>query len=84
VFFHQGVELYNIARRARKDVVLIEYAGEDHGLRKKANQIDYQHRLFQWFGHYLKDEPAQAWITSGETYLEHERELKKRKAATKN
>ena len=84
VFFHQGVELYNIARRARKDVVLIEYAGEDHGLRKKANQIDYQRRLFQWFGHYLKDEPAQAWITSGETYLEHERELKKRKAATKN
>jgi dipeptidyl aminopeptidase/acylaminoacyl peptidase len=82
VFFHQGVELYNIARRAKKDVVLIEYAGEDHGLRKKANQIDYQRRIFQWFGHYLKDEPAQAWITSGETYLEHERELKKRKAAT--
>jgi fermentation-respiration switch protein FrsA (DUF1100 family) len=85
VFFHQGVELYNIARRARKDVVLIEYAGEDHGLRKKSNQIDYQHRIFAWFGHYLKDEPAAPWITSGETYLEHERELKKLKAAsTKN
>ncbi|PYT86123.1 MAG: hypothetical protein DMG41_20685 [Acidobacteria bacterium] len=82
VFFHQGVELYNIARRARKDVVLIEYAGEDHGLSKKANQIDYQRRIFQWFGHYLKDEPAQAWITNGETYLEHERELKQRKAAS--
>jgi dienelactone hydrolase len=81
VFFHQGVELYNIARRAKKDVVLIEYAGEDHGLRKKANQIDYQRRIFQWFGHYLKDEPAAAWITTGETYLEHERELKKLKAA---
>ena len=81
VFFHQGVELYNIARRAKKDVVLIEYAGEDHGLRKKANQIDYQRRIFQWFGHYLKDEPAEAWITTGETYLEHERELKKRNAA---
>src|SRR5256885_4403585 len=51
---------------------LIEYAGEDHGLSKKANQIDYQRRIFQWFGHYLKDEPAQAWITNGETYLEHE------------
>ncbi len=82
VFFHQGVELYNIARRARKDVVLIEYAGEDHGLRKKANQIDYQRRIFAWFGHYLKDEPAAAWITNGETYLEHERELKKLKAAS--
>jgi dienelactone hydrolase len=85
VFFHQGVELYNIARRAKKEVVLIEYAGEDHGLRKKANQIDYQRRIFQWFGHYLKDEPAPDWIAKGETYLAHERELKKLKAAsTKN
>ena len=82
VFFHQGVELYNIARRAKKDVVLIEYAGEDHGLRKRANQIDYQRRIFQWFGHYLKDEPAAPWITKGETYLDHERELKKLKAAS--
>jgi dienelactone hydrolase len=84
VFFHQGVELYNIARRAKKDVVLIEYAGEDHGLRKKANQIDYQRRIFQWFGHYLKDEPAPDWITKGETYLARERELKKLKAAAGN
>ena len=84
VFFHQGVELYNIARRAKKNVVLLEYAGEDHGLRKKANQIDYQHRIFAWFGHYLKDEAAQPWITAGESYLDHERELKKLKAANGN
>jgi len=80
VFYHQGVELYNIARRAKKEVVLIEYAGEDHGLRKKANQIDYQHRIYAWFGHYLKDEPAPAWISKGESFLDHERELKKLKA----
>jgi fermentation-respiration switch protein FrsA (DUF1100 family) len=82
VFFHQGVELYNIARRAKKEVVLVEYGGEDHGLRKKANQIDYQRRIFAWFGHYLKDEPAAPWISKGETYLDHERELKKLKAAS--
>ncbi|HMD08980.1 MAG TPA: prolyl oligopeptidase family serine peptidase [Candidatus Acidoferrum sp.] len=80
VFFHQGVELYNIARRAKKNVVLLEYAGEDHGLRKKPNQIDYQRRIFAWFGHYLKDEPAAAWITNGESYLDRERELKQLKA----
>jgi dienelactone hydrolase len=80
VFFHQGVELYNIARRAKKNVVLLEYAGEDHGLRKKADQMDYQRRIFAWFGHYLKDEPAPVWITNGESYLEHQRELKKIKA----
>jgi acetyl esterase/lipase len=80
VFFHQGVELYNIARRAKKDVVLLEYAGEDHGLRKKPNQMDYQRRIFAWFGHFLKDEPAESWITGGESYLDRERELKKLKA----
>ena len=77
VFYHQGVELYNIARRARKNVVLLVYGGEDHGLRKKADQVDYQRRIFAWFGHYLKGEPAPAWITEGESYLDHQRELKK-------
>jgi fermentation-respiration switch protein FrsA (DUF1100 family) len=80
VFFHQGVELYNIARSAKKNVVLLEYAGEDHGLRKKSDQMDYQRRIFAWFGHYLKDEPAPTWITNGESYLEHQKELKKIKA----
>ncbi len=77
VFFHQGVELYNIARRAGKEVVLLEYAGEDHGLSKKADQIDYQRRIFAWFGHYLKGEPALPWMENGETYLDRQRELKK-------
>ena len=77
VFFHQGVELYNIARRAGKEVVLLEYAGEDHGLSKKADQIDYQRRIFAWFGHYLKGEPAQPWMENGESYLDRQRELKK-------
>lgn len=83
VFWHQGIELYNIARRAKKDVVLLAYAGEDHGLRKKPNQIDYQRRILQWFGHYLKNEPAPAWITSGMSVLEREQELKRAKAAAK-
>ncbi len=77
VFFHQGVELYNIARRAGKEVVLISYAGEDHGLSKKADQVDYQRRIFAWFGHYLKGETAQNWIANGETYLDHQKALKR-------
>jgi dipeptidyl aminopeptidase/acylaminoacyl peptidase len=80
VFYHQGVELFNIARRARKNVVLLVYQGEDHGLRKKADQVDYQRRIFAWFGHYLKDEPAPAWITEGQSYLDHQREVRAAKA----
>lgn len=80
VFFHQGVELYNVARRAKKNVVLLVYAGEDHGLRKKPDQIDYQRRLFAWFGHYLKGEQAPGWITEGQSYLDRQQEVKKLKA----
>jgi dipeptidyl aminopeptidase/acylaminoacyl peptidase len=70
VYWHQGVELYNAARRAKKDVVLLVYGGEDHGLRQKANQIDYHRRIMEWFGHYLKAEPAAPWITSGVSFLD--------------
>jgi dipeptidyl aminopeptidase/acylaminoacyl peptidase len=80
VFYHQGIELYNIARRAKKNVVLLVYGGEDHGLRKKADQVDYQHRIFAWFGYYLKGDPAPAWVTDGESYLDHQRDLKKTKS----
>jgi dipeptidyl aminopeptidase/acylaminoacyl peptidase len=80
VFFHQGVELYNIARRAGKEVVLLVYAGEDHGIRKKADQIDYQRRIFAWFDHYLKGQAAAEWITEGEPYLKRQQELKTSKA----
>jgi dipeptidyl aminopeptidase/acylaminoacyl peptidase len=80
VFWHQGIELYNLARRAKKEVVLIAYAGEDHGLRKKPNQIDYHRRIVEWFGHYLKNEPAPSWIAEGVRYIDRERELKALKA----
>ncbi|MBO0860621.1 MAG: S9 family peptidase [Chloracidobacterium sp.] len=79
VDWRQSVELYNIARRAKKDVVMLVYGGEDHGLRKKSNQIDYHRRIQQWFAHYLKDEPAAPWITKGMSFLEREQELKQLK-----
>ncbi len=78
VFWHQGVELYNAARRARKDVFLLVYGGEDHGLRQRANQVDYHRRIMDWFGHYLKGEPAAAWIKNGVSFLD------KDKAATRS
>jgi dipeptidyl aminopeptidase/acylaminoacyl peptidase len=71
VDWHQGVEFYNFARRAgRDDFVMLVYPGEDHSLRQRENQIDYHRRILQWFGHYLKGEPAPEWITRGMTWLE--------------
>jgi dipeptidyl aminopeptidase/acylaminoacyl peptidase len=66
VYWHQAVEYYNYARRAgRDDVVMLVYPGEDHGLRKKENQVDYHRRINEWFGHYLKGEPAPKWMLEG-------------------
>ncbi|MBR9988464.1 MAG: S9 family peptidase, partial [Gemmatimonadetes bacterium] len=71
VDWHQGVEFYNFARRAgREDFVLLVYPGEDHGLRKRENQIDYHRRILQWFGYWLKGEPPARWIMEGTTWLE--------------
>jgi dipeptidyl aminopeptidase/acylaminoacyl peptidase len=79
VHWHQGVAMYNVARRAGRNLVLLQYGSEDHGLRKRQNQIDYHHRIFEWFDHYLKDAPAPSWITDGERYLDRERDLQERK-----
>jgi dipeptidyl aminopeptidase/acylaminoacyl peptidase len=65
VDWDQGTEFFNFARRAGKQMVLLVYDGEDHGFRKKPNQIDYHRRILEWFGHYLKGEPAPKWITDG-------------------
>jgi dipeptidyl aminopeptidase/acylaminoacyl peptidase len=75
VDMRQGVELYNYARRAGKNAVMLLYPGEGHGLGKKENAVDYQRRILQWFAHYLKGEPAASWITDGQSWLERKKRL---------
>jgi dipeptidyl aminopeptidase/acylaminoacyl peptidase len=77
VHWYQGLEFYSIARRAGKNVVMIEYANEDHGLAQRRNQQDYQQRILQWFGHYLKGEPAKEWISNGQTVIDRQDEVRK-------
>jgi dipeptidyl aminopeptidase/acylaminoacyl peptidase len=73
VDFRQGVEMYNYARRAGKQLVMLVYADENHSATQKPNQIDYHRRILQWFGHYLKGEPAPDWITKGVSVIEADR-----------
>jgi len=75
VDFYQGLEFYNYARRARKEVVLLVYPGADHGLSDESQQVDYHRRILQWFGHHLKGEPPAPWITDGESWVARERRL---------
>lgn len=76
VDFYQGLEFYNYARRAGKEVVLLVYPGADHGLSEETQQVDYHRRILEWFGHYLKGEPASSWITDGETWVERDKRMK--------
>jgi dipeptidyl aminopeptidase/acylaminoacyl peptidase len=77
VDWHQGVEFYNYARRAGKLVVMLVYLGENHSAREKPNQVDYHRRIRQWFGHFLKGEPAPSWITEGQSLIDREKEVKR-------
>ena len=79
VDFNQGVELYNAARLAGKQFVMLVYPGENHGLAKKENQVDYHYRIREWFGHYLRgDEPAK-WIVEGQKHLDRQKEIEQLK-----
>ena len=75
VDWNQGVELYNAARLAEKPVVMLVYPGENHGLAKKPNQVDYHYRILDWFNHHLKGQAAPKWITEGQSHLDRLKEL---------
>ncbi|MGH9410038.1 MAG: S9 family peptidase, partial [Vicinamibacterales bacterium] len=76
VDFTQGVEYFNTLRRMQKPVILLEYTGENHSLRKPANQRDYTARMMEFFDHYLKGTPAPDWLANGVPYLKMQDELK--------
>jgi dipeptidyl aminopeptidase/acylaminoacyl peptidase len=65
VDFNQGVTYFNALRQMNKDVILLEYVGENHGLARPINQKDYAMRQKDWFDHYLKGAPAPDWMTKG-------------------
>ena len=80
----QGVQMYNAARWAGKDdLVMLVYPGENHSLRKEENMVDYHYRVLEWFGHYLKEKEAPKWITEGKSYLDRKEELEKKKEKDK-
>ncbi|HEX6975972.1 MAG TPA: prolyl oligopeptidase family serine peptidase, partial [Vicinamibacterales bacterium] len=83
VDFTQGVEYFNTLRRLQKPVIMLEYIGENHGLRKPSNMRDYTVRMKEYFDHYLMGAPAPDWMTKGVPRLQMEEHLKQRKAAPK-
>ncbi|MBM3908931.1 MAG: S9 family peptidase, partial [Gemmatimonadetes bacterium] len=79
VDFNQGITYYNTLRELGKDVVLLEYVGENHGLSRAANQKDYAVRMQEWFDTFLRDKPAPDWLKEGVPRLKMEDHLRDRK-----
>ncbi|MGH7507729.1 MAG: alpha/beta hydrolase family protein, partial [Longimicrobiales bacterium] len=63
--WEQGIEYFVALRRLHKPVWMLNYNGEDHGLRKEQNQKDWAIRMQQFFDHYLMDAPAPVWLAEG-------------------
>lgn len=79
VDFNQGITYYNTLRELGKEVVLLEYVGENHGLSRPTNQKDYAVRMLEWFDHFLRGEPAPDWLKEGVPRLKMEEHLRERK-----
>ena len=57
---------------------MLEYKGENHGLRKPENLKDYTARMKEFFDHYLMDKPAPKWLDEGIPLLKIKAELDER------
>jgi dipeptidyl aminopeptidase/acylaminoacyl peptidase len=80
VDFNQGITFYNTLRQLDKEVILLEYPGENHGLAQLKNRRDYTLRLQDFWDHHLKGAPAERWLRDGVPRLELEAHLRERKA----
>jgi hypothetical protein len=74
----QAIEYFNTLRRLQKPVIMLEYKGENHGLRKPENMKDYTSRMKEFFDFYLMDKPEPKWMKEGVPLLQIKDELDER------
>jgi dienelactone hydrolase len=82
VDFNQGITYFNTLRQLGKDVILLEYQGENHGLSRPANQRDYATRMGEWFDYHLTGAPPADWIIKGVPRIKMAEHLAARKDST--
>lgn len=80
--WYQGIELFVALRRFGKESYLINYNGDDHNPRKRANQKDIDMRMLQFFGYHLKGDPMPDWMAHGIPFLQKGRDQVAPRAAT--
>ena len=78
VDFTQGIEYFNTLRRQQKQVIMLEYKGENHGLAKPANRKDYTVRMKEFFDYHLKSAAMPGWMEEGVPLLKMKEHLEER------
>lgn len=73
--WYQGIEFAVALKRLGKTYWMLNYTGEPHWPTKMANKVDFQTRMMQFFGHYLKGEPMEKWMSEGVRAIDQPYEL---------
>lgn len=63
VNWEQQMEFFIALRKLKKEHIMVFYENDGHSLSNPENQKDMTNRLFDWYNHYLKGEPAPSWMT---------------------
>lgn len=61
----QSIAMHIALRRLGKENIFLSYSDESHVISNKSMQEDLTRRIRDWFGYFLKDDPAPEWITKG-------------------
>ena len=72
--WYQGIELFIGLKRFGKEAYFVDYNGDAHNPRKRANQLDVDRRMQQFFANKLKGEPAPEWMQKGIPFLDKGRD----------
>lgn len=68
--WYQGIEYYMALRRLGKEAWFLNYNDEPHWPVKRQNRLDFNKRMEQFFGYYLKGEPMPRWMLRGVPAIE--------------
>ena len=72
--WYQGIEMFIAMRRLGKEAYLVNYNGDAHNPRKRANQRDMDIKMQQFFDHHLVGAPMPEWMKSGIPFLQKGRD----------
>ncbi len=72
--WYQGIEFFVALRRLGKEAYMVNYNGDEHNPTKRANQLDIDRKMLEFFGHHLRGEPAPDWMTRGIPFIEKGRD----------